>query len=52
MNIKGNAGEIAREIKLLSENGKEYDVVVNVKGDRKLAISPIEKMDEKVKIKD
>ena len=49
---KGNAGEIAREIKLLSENGKEYDVVVNVKGDRKLAISPIEKMDEKVKIKD
>ena len=49
---KGNAGEIAREIKLLSENGKEYDVVVNLKGDRKLAISPIEKMDEKVKIKD
>ena len=49
---KGDAREIAKEIKLLSESGKEYDVVVNLKGDRKLAISPIEKMDEKVKIKD
>ena len=49
---KGNAREIAKEIKLVSENGKEYDVVVNIKGDRKIAISPIEKMDEKVKIKD
>ena len=47
---KGNAREIAKEIKLVSENGKEYDVVVNIKGDRKIAISPIEKMDEKVKI--
>ena len=41
---KGNAREIAKEIKLVSENGKEYDVIVNVKGDNKLAISPIEKI--------
>ena len=27
---KGNAREIAKEIKLVSENGKEYDVIVNV----------------------
>ncbi|EFM38240.1 hypothetical protein HMPREF0379_2065 [[Eubacterium] yurii subsp. margaretiae ATCC 43715] len=49
---KGDAREIAKEIKLVSESSKEYDVVVNLKGDRKLAISPIEKIDEKVKIKD
>lgn len=49
---KGNAREIAKEIKLVSENGKEYDVIVNVKGDNKLAISPIEKISEKLKIKD
>ena len=49
---KGNAREIAKEIKLVSENGKEYDVIVNVKGDNKLAISPMEKVSEKLKIKD
>ncbi|EJP19103.1 beta propeller domain protein [Peptostreptococcaceae bacterium AS15] len=48
---KGDAREIAKEIKLLSESGKEYDVVVNVKGDRKIAISPIVKVAEKLKIK-
>lgn len=47
----GNAREIAKDIKLISEDKKEYDVIVNVKGDKKIVISPIEKVSKKLQIK-
>ena len=48
----GKAEEIAEKLKLEDENGDTYDAVVNVIGGKKIAISPIEKIDEKLKIKD
>lgn len=46
------AEEIAKNLKLESEDGDVYDAVVNVIDNKKIAISPIEKIDEKLKIKD
>jgi len=47
----GNARDIAKDIKLISEDKNEYDVIVNVKGDKKIVISPIEKVSKKLQIK-
>lgn len=50
--IEFSTGDVsANEIKLQDKSGKEYDAVVNVISSNKLAISPIEKISEPVKIK-
>lgn len=47
-----NIEDIAKTLKLQDKKGAEYDVVINVIGTNKIAISPIEKIEEPLKIKD
>lgn len=46
-----NAAEIAENIKMIDPYYNEYEVIVNVLGKKKIAISPIQLVEHKLKIK-